>query len=154
VAADSGGLQTLLATLDARPADEPVTVSLRHAVLAVAEQIPDRQRLRQLRLLRRSPALLPHQLASYEAAEQRLIIAVAARTGTDPERDLYPALLAAATIAALRVAVAHWLATDNPGGPNAVDDLASLLRTALNQLGHGFDSRTANPNPAACSPMS
>jgi hypothetical protein len=97
--------------------------------------------------------LLPHQLASYEAAEQHLVIAIAARTGTDPERDLYPALLAAATIAALRVAVARWLATDSPTGPNAADELASLLRAALDQLGHGFDEpRRLVPTAPDCLP--
>jgi MftR C-terminal domain len=54
--------------------------------------------------------------------------AIAARTGTDLEQDMYPRILAGAVIAAAQVAVTRWSAADPPA------PLGPLLRRALEQL--------------------
>ena len=141
VAGDAVAVETMVDTLHARPADEPVMDSLRHAALALAAEIPHRQRLEQLRLVRATPSLLPHQLAAYETLERSLAVAIATRTHTDIDHNLYPTLVAASVVAALRVAVQRWLTTATSTGP---DGLPELIESALDQLGHGLSS----PSPA------
>ena len=67
-------------------------------------------------------------LAHYEGTGQALVEAIAARTGTDLEQDMYPRILAGAVIAAAQVAVRRWSAADPPV------PLGRLLRRALEQL--------------------
>ena len=45
---------------------------------------------------------------------EALAEAIAARTGTDLEQDMYPRILAGAVIAAAQVAVRRWAAADPP----------------------------------------
>jgi len=67
-------------------------------------------------------------LAHYEGTGQALVEAIAVRTGTDLEQDMYPRILAGAVIAAAQVAVRRWSAADPPV------PLGPLLRQALEQL--------------------
>ncbi|HEX4212170.1 MAG TPA: TetR/AcrR family transcriptional regulator [Candidatus Dormibacteraeota bacterium] len=92
-----------------RPADEPLADALRHAL---ADEHPDPsvrdpEARAQLRLI-----MWPQLRAEYHKAEltmeRRLAAAIAERTGTGTGRDLYPRTLAAAVVAALRVATTHW----------------------------------------------
>ena len=53
-------------------------------------------------------------LAHYEGTGQALVEAIAVRTGTDLEQDMYPRILAGAVIAAAQVAVRRWAAADPP----------------------------------------
>ena len=53
-------------------------------------------------------------LAHYEGTGQALVEAIAARTGTDLEQDMYPRILAGAVIAVAQVAVRRWSAADPP----------------------------------------
>jgi hypothetical protein len=63
---------------------------------------------------------------------------VAERTGTDPDHDMYPRLVAAAVGAAIQVATEQWLQADPPVA------LTSLLDDALRQFAAGLpDPRTA-----------
>jgi AcrR family transcriptional regulator len=92
----------------ARPADEAPLDALR-SVLADAMTSADdvgRLWLARARLLQDHPQLRSAQLVSQGAFEQALAEAVAARTGMDAERDIYPRLVVAAALAALRVALA------------------------------------------------
>lgn len=59
---------------------------------------------------------------------EALAEAIAARTGTDLEQDMYPRILAGAVIAAAQVAVRRWSAADPPV------PLGPLLRRALEHL--------------------
>jgi hypothetical protein len=60
--------------------------------------------------------------------QQALAEAIATRTGTDLEQDMYPQILAGAVTAATQVAVERWAAADPPV------PLRPLLRRALDQL--------------------
>jgi len=53
---------------------------------------------------------------------------IAERTGADSQGDLYPHVLAAAVIAAVRAASGHWMAT---GGAGSLPD---LIRQAVRQV--------------------
>jgi AcrR family transcriptional regulator len=136
VAGESVASEAMIENLKSRPVDEPVLTSLRQVILVMAAGIPHRDRVAQLRLVRRTPSLLPHQLAAYETTESTLAQVIAARTGTDVDTDLYPSLVAASVVAALRVVITHWMNADT-GGP---DDLLRLIEAALDQLTDGLAS--------------
>ena len=92
-----------VALLRQRPADEPLWTSISHVVLETLEAdfgdvrddknwVPSRQELAEVRKLLMNPQVrnaVPNQLLD------EWIAAVAERTGTDPDRDLYPRLVVA-----------------------------------------------------------
>ena len=134
----------------ARPAgEEPVEAARQVAVAeaaVLAEERPD-WALR-MRLVERHPGLRPHLVASFTAREGRLAEAVADRTGTDAGRDLYPPLLAAATVCALRVSLQRW----REGGfdrslPALVDEAFTALAAGLPAPRAGGAVRESGPCP-------
>lgn len=104
----------LAAALAGRPAGEPPVVAMRAVFGQLAESFAEREPMWQARmeLVRVNPELWPRMVAGFTAFERSLTDAVAARSGCDPVADLYPGVVAAAAVGALRVAVAHWRATD------------------------------------------
>ncbi|WP_461118624.1 TetR/AcrR family transcriptional regulator [Saccharothrix stipae] len=115
-----------------RPDAEPVLPALRAALVEVVPDRIDPQRVAQLRALRRTPALLPHQIAAFSAQERELAAAVAARVGVDPATDLYPVMFAATVMATLRVVVGWWLdAAERP-------ELSDLIDVMIDRLDVGF----------------
>ncbi|MEJ2866702.1 TetR/AcrR family transcriptional regulator [Actinomycetospora sp. OC33-EN08] len=135
VEGDAARGETLLDLLRDRPAGESVLTALRHAVLEHVDDMAGDDRMDALRLLRRSPTLLPHQLAAYAARERELGVAIAERLGESIPDDgsvgLRPALLAAATMAGVRVAMQRW--TD--GGSRDRDRLRAGLNEVFDELG-------------------
>ncbi|MFF7990757.1 TetR/AcrR family transcriptional regulator [Kitasatospora xanthocidica] len=99
-----------------RPAAEPLWEALTRALLEpfgdTAEQ-PHPGWTAAVRLLLREPALRA-ELWRGGAEEAELAAAVAARTGTDPNRDLHPKLVAAAAMAAVKAADDQYLTADPP----------------------------------------
>jgi transcriptional regulator MftR-like protein len=81
-----------------------------------------------VRLAFQCPALQGEMLRTQYAAQQALAEAIADRTGSDAESDLFPAVMAGAVTAATHVAMNRWLTADPPLA------LAPLLRQALGQL--------------------
>jgi len=119
------------AELLARPAREPLWEALVNAMLAHydgADAAPDREWLAGLKLVLSSPASHGEYLKISSEMQQALAAAIAERTGTDAEQDMYPEVLAAAVTAAAQVAVRRWGAADPPV------PLRPLLRAALDQL--------------------
>ncbi|WP_067170477.1 TetR/AcrR family transcriptional regulator [Microtetraspora niveoalba] len=109
--------------LRSRPADEPLDQAVIAAVIQLyTEPEPDRAGLRMIML---TPELEGEALKAFTMAEGPLADAIAARTGTDPARDLFPAVTAAAVAGAIRVAGRHWL----EAGSDA--SFAAILRSAL-----------------------
>jgi AcrR family transcriptional regulator len=133
VAADVERALVMEERLDARPADEPLLASVR-AVVREMVGGADRQRrdfVRQVRLVRANPALVPHQLAAYATIEHRLAAVIARRTGLG-EHDLYPTVTAAAVMSATRAATTRWLETDGAADLAAgIDEALDLLATGL-----------------------
>src|SRR6266536_1037641 len=80
----------------------------------------------------RAPTARPGCVQAMLAAE------IARRTGTNPQRDLYPRLAAAALISAVRAALDHWLDAD-PATP-----LHAVVSQALGQLADGLPAPNDN----------
>ena len=119
------------AELLARPPGEALWDAILAAVLAHyegADQAPDAEWLAGLKIVLTGPALRGEYLKVNSEMQQALAAAIAARTGTEPERDMYPEVLAGAVIAATQVAARRWAAADPPV------PLRPLLRQALDQL--------------------
>lgn len=124
--------------LRARPAAEPLWAALTGAASAVfgssdrTDPGPTAEWTAGVRLLLAQPELRGEFVKASAAAERELAAAVAERTGTDPERDMYPRLVAAAVGAAVHVASEQWLRTDPPV------PLGTLLAEALDRFAAGL----------------
>ncbi len=109
--------------LRARPADEPLDQAVIAAMIELyTDPEPDRAGLR---MIMSTPELEGEALKAFSMAEGPLAEAIAMRTGTDPARDLFPAVMAAAVAGAVRVAGRHWLEAGN------AESFAAVLRRAL-----------------------
>lgn len=120
--------------LRARPADEPPLVALREAIKGSLERLredPDRWVIRR-RLVQRHPEIAARYAARLAEVEQDLVVEVALRLDVDPDRDVYPATLVGAAMAATRVAMAVWQEHDEP------PELDRLLDTAFDHLAAGL----------------
>lgn len=122
------------AALRARPADEPLWDALIAAVTEPYQRsrVPDKTWVDGVRLVLGTPELWGEYRKLATGMERSLRDAVAERTGTDPERDLYPRLVAAVVTTATGVATDQWLTTDPPV------PLEPLLRDALRQIAAGL----------------
>lgn len=137
----------LVEILAGRPADEPVWDALRAAVAEVlaGEEVPDRDFLARFRIAIESPSLAQQQLANWMEVEERLSVEVARRSGAAPD-DLAPRLLVATAVAAVRVALNHWIDTPSE------QPLAATLDDALVAVAPGCAH--AAPTVGAASPSS
>lgn len=107
-----------LAALRQRPPDEPLWTSITHAALTPLEEdmsdedlVPSRQELVEVRKLLMNPQVrkaLPQQLFD------EWLEVIAERTGTDPERDLYPRLVVAVVRAVGDAAAEAYVRADPP----------------------------------------
>ncbi|SDR86938.1 DNA-binding transcriptional regulator, AcrR family [Actinopolymorpha singaporensis] len=125
--------------LRARPASEPLWEALEHAVAAQftlgqdrERNVPDEQWATGIRLVLTEPAVRGELARVGAAVETELAAAIADRTGTDVEHDLYPRLVAAAVAAAVQVATLHWVHTGSQG------PVAPLLQDTIRQLAAGL----------------
>lgn len=127
--------------LRARPADEPLWTAIIAAALAQFEPGPEVEQsppgghaewVSGLKVMLAEPALQGEMLRAGAIAEAELAAAVAERTGTDLERDLYPNLVAAAVGAAVNAAIRHFLHADEPA------PMERLIPGALAQLAAGL----------------
>jgi AcrR family transcriptional regulator len=126
--------------LRGRPPEEPLWEAIVHAVLANSgdeQRSPDPEWIAGARLMLSEPELQGEFLKAGAAAERECAVAIAERTGTDAERDLYPRLVAAAIGAAVRAANEQWLRADPPV------PMAPLLRDALNLFATGLPAPKA-----------
>ncbi|MGI9595951.1 MAG: TetR/AcrR family transcriptional regulator, partial [Acidimicrobiales bacterium] len=97
-----------------RPADEPVLVALRAAMLSLADNFERNRdrRLLQGRLAASYPAVSAYSRATVQAEwEREIIAAMAARLDVDPTVDPRPEIIAGATMSAVRIATRQWTAS-------------------------------------------
>jgi AcrR family transcriptional regulator len=129
--------------LAGRPAGEPLAGALAEVFAAQYEAAAgvDRERAGQVRLMMTSPALQGEALKVMAQAEGPLAKVIAGRTGADPAGDLYPHVLAAAVMAAVRAATGHWIAT---GGAGSLPD---LIRQAIRQVAGNPPGHQDDTNP-------
>ena len=134
---DPGRPSQLRAALLARPAGEEPLGSLRAVFVEMAEQMTVERQLwdKRLQVIKANPELLTAHLAAWSSIERALVEAVAERTGTDPDGDLYPGLVVAAAVGANRVAALRW-----KGGRASGRDpsLPALVAEALDALADGL----------------
>jgi len=124
-----------------RPSGEPLWTTIRHAMLAqlkpgpevLDHPVPDRaQWAAGIQAMMQAPALQAEMLRAGARAESEIAAAVAARTGTDVEKDLYPNLVAAAVTAANNICQQFFIR-----GGGAVE-MTDLLTEALTLLAAGL----------------
>jgi len=134
-------LDELQAELDRRPDDEPALTALRHAIMSMVSTYEEEREhmLRRFRLMTMTPALEARSLCLQRNWETAVTEMLAARMGVDPARDLRPGVVAATTMAAMRVATANWLAGGGQG------DLPAIVATALDLLDGGLQAAAAPP---------
>ncbi|GAB3568159.1 TetR family transcriptional regulator [Amycolatopsis endophytica] len=132
-------VRNLAAALRERPADESLWDAI--GASAVAQFGPDLAATENpvtdpatwtagVRATLAAPALQGDLLKAGASAEAEIAAAVADRTGTSLDRDLYPHLVAAAVVAAVNTAIGHHLRTERP--------VADLLAEALSQVAAGL----------------
>jgi hypothetical protein len=85
-----------------------------------------------MKVIATNPALLPRMFTSFIVYERAMIEAVAARTGLDPDHDLYPAVVTAVAAGALRASLTVWRARSER------DDLTEIFDTAFAHVAHGL----------------
>src|SRR3954451_11382740 len=123
----------LLELVAARPGDEPPWRAMSAAALDLVDgDVHDPRWIAQVRLLRRHPTLLAHQVALHADAERALAELVAARLAPGDDAALRARLLAGGLLTTLRVAVQQWI--EDPTSPlPAVLNRALLLAAPADQ---------------------
>jgi AcrR family transcriptional regulator len=122
-----------LELVDARPPDEAPWLAMSAAALdLVDEDAHDPQWITQVRLLRRHPTLLAHQVARYADAERTLAALVTARLAPGDDTALRARLFAGELLTTLRVAVQQWVEDQSSPLP-AVLSRALLLAAPAEQ---------------------
>jgi AcrR family transcriptional regulator len=120
------------------PPDEPLWRGLTAVMMEPYEASSDAlaatptEERESLRLVLDDPMLRAELVKGSFAAASALTAAIAERTGTDPDRDLYPALVASVALAAQTTVLDRWLRADPP------ESLVSLLRDAMAQVAAGL----------------
>ena len=129
--------ELLRSFLLARPPQEPPLRALRCVFSDVGAQLTERWAETKLwrELVRRYPELSRGAPGSEEDVVRSLVLAVADRIGTDPEKDPYPAVLVGAAVAAGRVAVERWCVHADETDPPSLDP---FLDEAFDILEHGL----------------
>jgi AcrR family transcriptional regulator len=128
-------LRRSIEVLRARPAGEPLWTSVTEAVLAPLEddgaehQIPRRAELVEVRKLLMRPEI--RDVVSKELFDEWTAV-VAERTGTDPEVDMYPRLVAAVVRAVGDAATEMYVRADPPVA------ITELIRAGFEQVAAGL----------------
>ncbi len=116
--------------LRGRPAGEPLADSLAAVFAAEYEAATQLgpERIAAIRMMMTHPALQGEALKTLVQTEGPLAKVIAERTGTDPQSDLRPHVIAAAVMAAVRAATEHWIASE---GSTSLPD---LIRDSVLQI--------------------
>jgi AcrR family transcriptional regulator len=133
---DPDRVERLRVLLEQHGPDESPLTAVEDALLASLDEVTNRREewLLRLRLVREIPALTPRHLAAFDAMERVLVDDVARRTGLDGATDIYPVLMGAAAMAALRAAIMRWGAGDGRTSlPDLVHQSFAALREGLGE---------------------
>lgn len=128
-------LRRIAELLRERPPDEPLWEAITAVVTLTfdhGDSLPDERWTTGVRFVLGEMDLQGELVKGGAAIERDCAVAIAERTGTDADHDLYPLLVAAAVGAAVRVASEQWLRIDPPV------PLPTLLRDALDRLAAGL----------------
>jgi len=148
VGSDPELLTHVAEVLAARPVDEEPLFTLE----AVFEQfaallVMDRDvHVMRRKVMADNPSLSSRRAAAFEDFERVLVTAIRDRTTPRSTSDLDAALVVSAAVAAMKVCVDHWVASDGKS------DLVALLHGAINRLAMGFGSASARPDAPSRGP--
>ncbi|QTT73567.1 TetR family transcriptional regulator [Streptomyces mobaraensis NBRC 13819 = DSM 40847] len=126
------------AELTARPADEPPSTALRHAVwVPVAACAGHSERaLRVVQLILRTPALLARFLERQAEWREHLAAELGRRHGLDPESDLYPRMAAGMALTAFDAVLRRWSDSEGAEDPaDLLDRAFAVITPALDTVG-------------------
>lgn len=137
-------LRRSIEMLRQRPADEPLWTSVTAAVLAPLEddfldadsdenRVPSRTELAEIRKLLMRPEFRD---GLHKELFDEWIVAIAERTGTDPDRDMYPRLVAAVIRAVGDAATDAYVRADPPV------PITTLIRAAFADVAAGLPAPT------------
>lgn len=118
-----------------RPASEPLWTAVEHAMVVPYRGLAksaDRGRVAAMRMILDEPALHSALVHARLTADAALTAAVAARTRTNPDHDMYPRLVAGAISTAGYVAIDRWIHAESPV------TLPTLIRRAVRQFAAGL----------------
>ena len=144
----AGGRQSVavLEALGARSPTEPPLTALRETLVDLARRLPAEEvklYLQKFEFAEQNPSLRPWQVAQYDAMEAELRQIIAERTQTDPARDVYPWLVAAAAVAVVRAVLRVWA-----GSERSVEQLPKLIDDAFGQIADGLPQPPQAPTAA------
>ncbi|MBM7799979.1 AcrR family transcriptional regulator [Microlunatus panaciterrae] len=139
-----GIIEDFLAVDPAEPTLKALaTILIERAKVVSPEQLT--LSLQKMALAEQHPSLRPFQTAQYEDFEAALREAVATRSGTDVDSDMYPWLVTAAAIAGVKSATRMWALSG--ADPKL---LPELLQVAFDQIREGLPApRRPKAQPAA-----
>jgi len=133
VGADPTSIERLAAAVVARPAGESALAAVKNVLvehLAALEADEELWRMRR-RLAAREPTLAARLAGANDRLESAVVDAAYRRTGTDPARDLRPALGARVAMAAVRTAVGAHVASGFRGSlRNRLDEAFEVIASA------------------------
>lgn len=135
VAAGTAGTEQIVDDYGASSSNKPPLKALCEIWSDYARQHPEQlRRTAQLTALEEeNPTLRPFRAAQEADMMEALSHHIAARTGTDPEQDLYPTLVASAAISAMMTALDVWFRNDQPD-----EQLPELIQEAFNIASDGY----------------
>jgi AcrR family transcriptional regulator len=141
---DPAEIEAMVGALLARPADESPLTALGAVFDGMADAFAEKQDLwrDRMQVVRENPELWPRLFAGFATFERSMARAVAARTGSNPDDDLYPGIVAAAVVGTIRVTIAHWRA--QVGTASLQEGFAS----AFALLAAGLDTPRCLPPPS------
>jgi AcrR family transcriptional regulator len=117
-----------------RPAEESPVDALRAVARVQAAEMAEETELWPLRLkvIDAHPVLVGRLAAGFGEVERVLAAAIAERTGTRADVDVYPSLLAGVAAAAMRTSLHRWLASDFTASlPDLIDEAWDALAAGL-----------------------
>ncbi|WP_219518323.1 TetR family transcriptional regulator [Nonomuraea ceibae] len=140
----------MCAELAIRPAHEPPSVALRHAVSVSIDACAghDDRSLRVVRLILGTPALLARFLERRAHWRDELAAALAHRLRLDPVTDPYPHLAAGVALAAFDTVLHQWSGSNGTADPAALTDRAfTVVAPALDAVGQPCGPLSAGSVP-------
>lgn len=133
-------MRSSIEMLRRRPADEPLWTAIAESVIkpvdadmsdvyGVENALPTREQLAEVRKLLMIPEIRD---VTFRGMAEEWVAAIAERTGTDPQRDMYPRLVAAVVRAVGDVAMDEYGISDPPVS------FTSLLRKGFEAVAAGL----------------
>ena len=148
---DASRVLQLREALVARPRSEQPLEALRAVLRELLEESSEEWPLR-MEVIRTNPTLLSRMFASFATAERAMIDVIAERTGTDANHDLYPVLVTAVAMGAVRASMSSWHSTGE------VLPLSEIFDAAFDQVSTGLKppkvTKDDARNPAIAKPAS